>query len=98
MGHHAIKPDTITLDLLAGVNDTHENYTQETPVPVPPNFRPHFTRNFAAATMGVELMHKLSKTTVITQGAYFLPEFSSGGDYRVTFDLGAVTKISKWLG
>jgi hypothetical protein len=84
--------------VLGGANYTHENYTQEAPAPVPPNFQPNITRNLAAATVGEQLMHKLSKSTEITQDAFFYPDFSSGGDYRATFDLSTVTKISKWLG
>ena len=98
LGFQAIKRESTTLDFLGGANYTHENYTQETPTPVPPNFQPKITRNLAAATIGDQFMHKLSKSTVITQDAFFYPDFTSGGDYRATFDLGTVTKISKWLG
>jgi len=98
LGFHAIKRESTTLDFLGGANYTHENYTQETPTPVPPNFQPKITRNLAAATIGDQFMHKLSKSTEITQDAFFYPDFTSGGDYRATFDLGTVTKISKWLG
>ena len=93
LGLHAIKNDRTTLDLLAGVNYTHENYTQEFPITPP-----HITHNFAAATIGDTFMHKLTKSTVITQDAYFFPDFSSIGEYRTTFDFGTVTKFSKWLG
>lgn len=91
LGFHVIKSDSTTLDLLAGVNYTHENYTQEPPLVG------HLVHNFAAGTLGETLTHKL-KQTVITQDAYFYPDFKSGGDYRATFDLGTVTKINKWLG
>ena len=91
LGLHAIKSDSTTLDFLGGVNYTHENYTQ-----VPP-LTGHLVHNFAAATLGETLTHKL-KQTVITQDAYFFPNFESAGDYRATFDLGTVTKINKWFG
>jgi len=91
LGLHVIKSDSTTLDLLGGVNYTHENYTQ-----VPP-LTGHLVHNFAAGTLGETLTHKL-KQTVITQDAYFFPDFKSGGDYRATFDLGTVTKINRWLG
>jgi putative salt-induced outer membrane protein YdiY len=91
LGFHVIKSDSTTLDLLGGVNYTHENYTQESPL------TGHLVHNFAAGTLGETLTHKL-KQTVITQDAYFFPSFQSGGDYRATFDLGTVTKINKWLG
>jgi hypothetical protein len=50
--------------------------------------------------LGEELMHKAGKTTVITEDFYLFPDLSNGysGQYRMTFNLGTVTKISKWLG
>jgi putative salt-induced outer membrane protein len=92
LGFHAINSDATTLDLLGGVNYTHENYTQ-----VPP-LTGHLVHNFAAGTIGENLTHKIGKATVITQDAYFFPDFESGGDYRATFDLATVTKMNKWLG
>jgi putative salt-induced outer membrane protein YdiY len=85
LGFHAIKRDTTTLDLLAGMNYTHEKYAA-------------FTRNFAAATLGDEFMHKLYGSTVLTQSLYFYPDFNNAGEYRTTFNFGTLTKISKWLG
>jgi putative salt-induced outer membrane protein YdiY len=104
LGYHAIKSDTTTLDLLAGVNYTHETYSDgpvNTPVTVPPTFVSYgITNKFAALTLGEELMHKAGKSTVITEKLYIYPDLSSGyaGQYRGEFDLGTVTKISKWLG
>jgi putative salt-induced outer membrane protein len=85
LGFHAIKDDNTTLDLLAGANYTRENYTA-------------FTRNFAALSIGEELMHKLHAATVITQKLYFYPDLNDPGEYRGTFNFGTVTKINKWLG
>ncbi len=104
LGFHAVKSDSTTLDLLAGLNYTHETYSngpQVTPVTVPPTFSSYgVTNKFAALTLGEELMHKAGKTTVITEKFYFYPDLSSSysGQYRGEFDLGTVTKISKWLG
>lgn len=92
LGIHIIKSDATTLDILGGANYTHENYTQLPPL------TGHLVHNFAAATLGDSLMHKLGKATVITQDAYFFPNFNEAGEYRATFDLGTVTKINKWLG
>lgn len=102
LGYHAIKTDATTLDLLAGLNYTHETYSngpEVTPVTVPPTFTSYgVTNRLAAITLGEELMDKLGKATVITQKLYFYPDLSDTGQYRGTFDLGTVTKISKWLG
>ncbi len=84
-GFHAIKKDSTTLDLLGGVNYTHESYTV-------------LTRNVAALTIGEELMHKLTKSTVLNERLYFFPDLNSAGDYRGTFDFATVTKMNKWLG
>jgi putative salt-induced outer membrane protein len=102
LGYHAIKSDNTVLDFLAGLNYTHETYSngpQVTPVTVPPTFISYgVTHRFLALTLGEELMHKAGKTTVIIEKLYFFPDLSNSGEYRGTFDLGTVTKISKWLG
>lgn len=85
LGFHAIKKEATTLDLLAGLNYTHEKYTA-------------FSRNFAAATLGDEFMHKLYGNTVLTQSFYVYPDFNNTGEYRTTFNVGTVTKLNKWLG
>jgi putative salt-induced outer membrane protein len=93
IGWHAIKQDATTLDLLAGVNYTHEGYA----VPInPPN--PSKTRNQAGGTLGDAFMHKVGKGTVITQALFFYPDLSQTGQYRGTFNFGTVTKLNKWLG
>ena len=91
LGFHAIKSDNTTLDFLGGANYTHENYTQLAPLP-------RLIHSFSAAQMGDEFLHKIAKSTVITQKAYFFPDLSDAGEYRATFDFGTVTKINKWMG
>ncbi len=85
LGFHVIKAERTTLDLLTGINYTRENYDA-------------FSRNFAAATLGEEFLHKLRASTSLTQSLYFYPNLTSTGDYRSTFTFGTVTKFSKWLG
>jgi putative salt-induced outer membrane protein YdiY len=101
-GYHAIKSDATTLNFLGGINYTHETYSNgpvNLPVTVPPTFVSYGkTNKFAALTLGEELNHKLGKSTVITQNLYFFPNLQDTGQYRGTFNLGTVTKISKWLG
>lgn len=97
LGYHAIKNDRTTLDFLAGGNFTDENYTETNTMVTPPTtFK--VVHNFGALTLGEELMHKLGKSTVLTEKLYFYPNLTQTGEYRGTFDLGLVTKISKWLG
>ena len=51
-----------------------------------------------ALTLGEELTQKIGKSTVITQNVYFYPDLQDTGQYRWTFNIGTVTKISKWFG
>jgi putative salt-induced outer membrane protein len=85
LGFHAINTDRTTLDFLVGPNYTRENYTT-------------LKRNFLALTLGEELSRKLGASTLLTQKLYFLPDLSDTAQYRVTFNFGSVTKLSKWLG
>ena len=77
LGYHAIKSGSTTLDFLAGLNYTHETYSngpEITPVTTPPSFSSYgVTNKFAALTLGEELMHKAGKSTVITEKLYFYP-------------------------
>ena len=101
VGYHAIKSDKTTLDFLAGGNFTDENYTvtiTNTTVTPPTTSTRKLVHNFGGLTLGEELTHKLGKTTVLAQKLYLYPNLTQTGEYRGTFDLGLVTKISKWLG
>ena len=35
---------------------------------------------------------------MLTQKLYAYPDLNDGGEYRATFNFGAVTKLNKWLG
>lgn len=85
LGLHAINNDRTTLDLLAGGNYTREDYTS-------------LQRNIAAVTLGEDLTQKIGISTLLTEHLYFYPNISDADDYRATFNLGTVTKMSKWLG
>jgi putative salt-induced outer membrane protein YdiY len=99
IGYHAIKSDRTTLDFLAGGNFTDENYSQAANLTaIPPTPAMKVIHNFGGLTLGEELTHKLGKSTVLTEKLYFYPNLTETGQYRGTFDLGWVTKISKWLG
>jgi putative salt-induced outer membrane protein YdiY len=101
-GVHLINTSQTTLDILGGLNYTHESYgfvaaTATTPA------QPPVSRGFAAVTIGEEFMRKLGKSTVVTEKGYFFPAITeptgvSSGQYRATFNFGTVTKLNKWLG
>jgi putative salt-induced outer membrane protein YdiY len=100
-GFHAVKSDATTIDLLGGVNYTHETYSNGALVPdvVPPVYASYgITNRYVALTLGDELMHKLGKSTVLTQSFYIYPDLQQTNMYYGTFNFGTVTKISKWLG
>jgi putative salt-induced outer membrane protein YdiY len=100
-GFHAIQSDATTLNFLGGVNYTHETYSNGPVVAgsVPPVFTSYGkTNKFVALTLGEELTHKIGKGSVITQNVYFYPDLQDTSQYRATFNLGTVTKISKWFG
>jgi putative salt-induced outer membrane protein YdiY len=98
-GFHAVKSDNTTLDFLGGINYTHETYSNGPLIEGTDAFVSYgLTNRFVAATLGEEAMHKLGKSTVLTQSFYFYPDLQESGNYRGTFNFGTVTKISKWLG
>ncbi len=101
-GFHALATAKTTLNFLGGINFTHETYSngaENLPPTTPITFVSYGqTHKFAALTLGEELNQKLGKSTVVTQNLGFFPDLQQTGEYRMTFNLGTVTKISKWLG
>jgi putative salt-induced outer membrane protein YdiY len=100
-GFHAIQSGSTLFNILGGVNYTHETYSNGPLVvgSIPPVYASYgVTNKFVALTLGEELNQKLGKGTVITQNMDFYPDLQDTGQYRWTFNLGTVTKISKWLG
>jgi len=86
VGYHTIKRERITLDLLGGMNFTHEDYAE-------------IQRNLAARQVGEEFKLKLGKNTSMIQNLAFFPNLTpSEGNYRVNFNFGTITRIVKWLG
>jgi hypothetical protein len=94
---HLIKNAATTLDFLAGLNYTHESFT-DVPSPTPPPPTYSYSNSLAALTVGDTFSHKVGKSTVITQTFLLYPDLSKTGQYRGTFALGTVTKLNKWLG
>lgn len=102
LGWHAINNPNTTLDILGGVNYTHETYSNGAPV-TPPTIPPTFvsygmTNRFVALMVGDNLSQKLGKSTALTEALTFLPNLQNTGQYQFTFNLGTVTKIKSWLG
>ena len=56
-----------------------------------------FTRNSAEFYWGDDFSYKLRTRTTLVQGFRMFDNLSSGGDYRMNFDVTAATQITKWL-
>ena len=87
LGLHVINSPRAVLDILGGASWTHESYGTG------------LVNNIFAPSVGEDLTLKLTANTVFKETVFFFPYLSSGlaGNYRVTFDSGLSTKISKWL-
>ena len=94
LGWHAINHPNTTLDVLAGLNYTHESYSGATATSASASVN----RNLPAITVGEDFARKLGGTTSFTEHFYFYPDLSDTSQYRFSLDAGLVTQINKWLG
>ncbi len=84
-GFNAVKTDRSQLSGVGGLDYDRAQFS--TPL----------TRNSAEGYFGDDFSYKLSGTSSLTQSFRIFPNFTTSGDYRMNFDLGAVTRIKKWL-
>jgi putative salt-induced outer membrane protein YdiY len=84
-GFHAVKTERSRLDLMGGAAFNRSSYS--TPE----------TRKSAELYWGNEYSLKLNAATSLVQSFRMFNDISHTGDYRVNFDVGASTKLSKWL-
>jgi len=85
LGFHAIKTERSQLDLLGGVDFNHSSFS--TPL----------TRNSAELFWGDEYSLKVNSATSLVQSYRMFNDMTNTGSYRVNFDVGASTKLAKWL-
>jgi putative salt-induced outer membrane protein YdiY len=90
LGYSVWKGERARLDLLGGMAYNREKFS-------PPAPAPEFTRHSAEAYWGDDYNYKLSTVTSLFQSFRMFNNLSNTGAYRVNFDLGANTKIAKWL-
>jgi putative salt-induced outer membrane protein YdiY len=83
-GRHAIKTDRTSLDLLVGATFNREFFTT-------------FNRSSAEVLLGETFTHKFFASSAFNEALFFYPNLSSTGDFRSTFSLGLVTKLTKIL-
>lgn len=86
LGWNAVKNAKTTLSFQAGPDYEHEAFMEG------------ISRNSAEVNFGDDLVYKLSAATSVTQSFRIYPNLSDTGQYRLNFNLTAVTAIKKWLG
>lgn len=86
VGWRLIDNERTTLNLLGGASLNREFFISGV------------NRTSGEALLGQEFTHKLSKVATITQKFIMNPNLTNRGDYRMSFDMSAVTALTKWLG
>lgn len=84
VGFHVIKHARSSLDFLGGIDFNHQSFS--TPL----------IQDFAEVYFGDNYNYKFGGTTFFQDFRLF-DDLSNTGAYRMNFDIGASTKISKWL-
>jgi len=82
IGEHVVKSDSTTLDVFGGLSFNQEFFST-------------LTRRSAEALAGEEFDRKLSSAFSVKERLEFYPNLSDLGQYRMVFDTGAITKVSK---
>ena len=85
-GWNAIKKEKTSLALGAGGDFEHESFKQS------------LSRGSGELNFGDDFVHKFTATTNVAQSLRYFANLTQTGEYRINFDLGAVTAIKKWLG
>jgi putative salt-induced outer membrane protein YdiY len=102
LGSHVIKTKNAQFDVFGGASFNQEyfaSYTIANPAPPPALLlEPSQTRHSAEIVAGESLGMKLGPRTTLSEQLTFFPNLSSVGDYRITLDANATTKLKTWLG
>jgi putative salt-induced outer membrane protein YdiY len=84
-GYHVAKSQRTMFDIFVGGDIDREYYSTG------------LDRSSAEVMVGDELTFKVSKRTSFHQKMTFFPNLTDSGQFRLNFDLSAVTNINKWL-
>jgi hypothetical protein len=84
-GYNAIKRESLSLDVDAGVDYDRDN------------FMDGVHRNTAEANFGDALTYKFSKVSSLTQAFRMFNNLNETGNYRINFDMTAATVLRSWL-
>jgi putative salt-induced outer membrane protein YdiY len=102
LGYHVVKSKNTQFDVFGGASFDQEyfsSYSTANATPPPTLILVGSqSRHSAEIVAGESLGTKLGSRTTVSEQLSFFPNMSSTGDYRVTFDANAVTKINSWLG
>jgi hypothetical protein len=102
LGSHIRKTKKTEFDVFAGASFNQEyfaSYAIANPAPPPVLLlEPSRSRRSAEIVAGESLSTKLGPRTTLSEQLSFFPNLSFLGDYRVTLDANATTKLKSWLG
>jgi putative salt-induced outer membrane protein YdiY len=102
LGYHVINAKNTHFDVFGGLSFNQEyfaSYTTANPAPPPLLLpEPSRTRHSAEIVAGESLSTKLGPRTTLSEQLSFFPNLSAVGDYRITLDANATTKLKTWLG
>jgi len=101
LGYHLIKSKNTQFDVFGGGSFNQEyfsSYLTANPAPPPAEvIVPSESRHSAEIVLGESLSYKLGQRTKLSEQLTFFPNLSSPGEYRVSFDANATTKLNSWL-
>ncbi len=102
LGSHIIMTKNAQFDVFGGASFNQEyfaSYTTANPAPPPVLLlEPSQSRHSAEIVAGESLSTKLGPRTTLSEQLTFFPNLSSVGDYRITLDANAATRLKSWLG
>ncbi len=85
LGWHVTRSDRAVFDVFGGGTFNKEFFSTG------------LTRSSGEVLLGEELSYKLSERTSLTERLVFFPNLTETGEYRLNFDISAVTNIRSWF-
>lgn len=102
LGYRVLKSKNLQFDVFGGGSFDQEyfgSYQTANPAPPPPLVTiAAMSRHDAEIVAGETLSGKVGPRTTFSEQMSIFPNLSSTGNYRVTFDANATTKLKTWLG
>jgi putative salt-induced outer membrane protein YdiY len=87
LGYHAIRNERTELDLLGGLDWNREYFKDDLE-----------DRSSLETQLGQTLSHRFNPRFSLKEQLFVFPNLTDGGDFRINFDLGLVTEITKRIG